>query len=95
MTNEDYRNGYKDGFEDGFEKAKKQFYSNKPNPFSPTPIPNAPISVNEYCKICGMKFTDSLGRLMPMGYVCSNPQCPSNVSCYTTNSTTGKQLLNE
>lgn len=34
--------------------------------------------LNNHCSVCGMSFTDSLGRPKVMGYVCSNNRCPSN-----------------
>ncbi len=33
------------------------------------------------CRVCGLQFTDSLGRLTAMGYSCRRDDCPSRVSC--------------
>lgn len=31
------------------------------------------------CSVCGMRFTDAMGRPVSMGYVCANGRCPSRV----------------
>lgn len=36
------------------------------------------------CPVCGMKFTDPMGRPIAMGYVCGNPRCPSRVTSIST-----------
>jgi hypothetical protein len=33
------------------------------------------------CRVCGLKFTDTLGRLIPMGYACAKNDCPSKAVC--------------
>lgn len=31
------------------------------------------------CPVCGMSFTDAMGRPVAMGYVCGHSRCPSRV----------------
>jgi hypothetical protein len=69
MSQEDYKKGYRDGFIDGVNSVKS--HTNN--------IPSMPIALA--CYVCGMRFTDSMGRPIPMGYVCNNNNCPSKVTC--------------
>ena len=32
------------------------------------------------CKVCGVEFTDYLGRPKVMGFVCTNNNCPTKVT---------------
>jgi hypothetical protein len=86
MKNEEnqkgYRDGYRDGFRDGLELYKER------NPYPTIPINTGYIQ--QKCSVCGMSFTDAIGGLKTMGYVCSNPNCPGRISCSVTT-----QLLNE
>jgi hypothetical protein len=55
----------------------------KPDPVLPVwPRGNecVPASLPTGCSVCGMSFTDAMGRPIAMGYVCGNPRCPSQVS---------------
>ena len=47
------------------------------HPFQPVTIPtpyNPQWKIPNACSVCGLQFNG------PMGYVCSNPQCPSGVT---------------
>lgn len=81
MMSEDYRKGYRDGFEDGYEKAKHDLVkTTKPIPFYPDPLPWG-LTGTPKCQVCGMTWDK------PMGYVCHNPKCPTNISCGITEPT--------
>lgn len=68
--NDDYKRGYREGFLDGFHAAR-----DNPSLMSPNiPIPK-PAMIN--CSQCGRSFTDSMGRLIPLGVVCAYVGCPA------------------
>lgn len=46
-----------------------------PRVFGPSPEPAAG------CPVCGMKFTDAMGRPIAMGYACPNIRCPGKATC--------------
>jgi hypothetical protein len=50
-------------------------------------IPNTPPQQNfqstnniQSCKVCGVEFTDYLGRPKVMGFVCMNNNCPTKIT---------------
>lgn len=36
------------------------------------------------CSVCGLKFTDPMGRPIAMGYVCGNARCPTGLGSATS-----------
>ena len=64
----------------------------------PAPFPTTDDWIIKYddnkdqCSVCGLKFTDSLGRPLVMGYVCNNLNCPTGlgptICSVSTNNTT-------
>ena len=67
MTNDDYKRGYREGYQDGVEYARELYGSLLPiAPVLPTVVPNR-------CNVCGITFEGA------MGYVCTNPRCPTRV----------------
>lgn len=76
MTDKDYKDGYKDGFKEGYEYGKKAA-TPPSNPY--TTIPSGNWQTQNNCRVCGMSFVDSLGRMKTMGYVCQHINCPSKV----------------
>ena len=71
--NDEYKRGYREGFLDGFHAARDNPSLMSPNIPIPQAIPK-PAIIN--CPQCGRSFTDSMGRLIPMGVVCSHIGCP-------------------
>lgn len=53
-----------------------------PRVFGPPPEPAAG------CSVCGMKFTDVMGRPVAMGYACPNIRCPGKATCISIGGTT-------
>jgi hypothetical protein len=76
---EEWKDGYKQGFQDGMEIGKLW----KDQMVLPPSVGRLDYG-EQKCKVCGMSFTDSLGRLKPMGYVCSHNNCPSRITCNTS-----------
>jgi hypothetical protein len=74
---EEWKDGYKQGIRDGIEIEK-----NRRRDW--TVPPQSPVSVDygeQKCKVCGMSFTDDLGRIKVMGYVCPHDKCPGKITC--------------
>jgi hypothetical protein len=69
--NEKIRDWLECAFDEGrrLDDSVKKLYD-LPNP--PTMSPN--LGVVNSCAVCGMKFD------APMGYVCTNPRCPSSIT---------------
>ena len=73
---EDWKEGYKQGIRDGMEIGKLWRNWTVPSQHQ------LPTDYGELkCKVCGMSFTDELGRLLPMGYVCPHDKCPGKITC--------------
>jgi hypothetical protein len=80
---EEWKNGYKQGFQDGMEIGK--LWRDRPDPSQY----QLPTDYGELkCKVCGMSFTDGLGRIKTMGYVCPHNNCPGIITCNTGQMTT-------
>lgn len=75
---EEWKEGYKQGILDGIEIGKNRRDFSVP--------PQWPVSTDygeQKCKVCGMSFTDGLGRIKVMGYVCPHNNCPGKITCNT------------
>lgn len=60
------------------EEAAKKTQNTYTYPYIPTPQPQQPWhNVIRSCPQCGLQLTDSLGRPIPLGYVCNNRNCPT------------------
>ncbi len=68
-SSDDYERGYRQGYQDGLDNARKIY-----DPYMPV-APVLPSTLNNSCKICGIK----LDRVM--NYVCYNSGCPTRVTC--------------
>jgi hypothetical protein len=77
--NEEWQEGYKQGIRDGIEIEK-----NRRDHLVPPPSVGRIEYGERRCDTCGISFTDGLGRLKPMGYVCPHNNCPGKISCNTS-----------
>ena len=74
---EDWKEGYKQGIRDGIEIER-----NRRERWFPPSNPIGQVSYGDQrCDTCGISFTDGLGRLLPMGYVCPHEKCPGKITC--------------
>jgi len=66
----DYAQGFKDGFAAGLEEGKK---------LAPKQTRLDDYVFGRHCSVCGKDFGNKI-----WGYVCSNANCPTRVTAYST-----------
>jgi hypothetical protein len=60
----------------GWEHIRKMFgFPPSDQPF--LPFADATFTASLGCSKCGIKFTDPMGRAVPMGYCCPRNDCPT------------------
>lgn len=81
QMNEEWKNGFSEGFNKGYQLGYEKGKSEKQQVDNPyISIPNEGWKPKTSCPVCGISFTDALGRPITMGYVCNHQGCPSKMS---------------
>lgn len=77
MSDEDYKQGYRDGYLEGMNTMRNLYPNVIPKDQYPATKSIPPVA----CPVCGITYTDSLGRPIVMGYVCNHHRCPNKATC--------------